>query len=79
MSLESNKEFTFITTTKISLPFISRKLVMARTEGQLRNLSSLKSFLHTQWRTVSGILMVFQLISLREKGGGSLRVESIIW
>jgi len=57
---------TGITTTKISVPFISRKLVMARTGGQLRNLSSLKSFLHTQWRTVSGILMVFQLISLRK-------------
>ena len=52
---------------------------MARTEDQLRNLSSLKSLLHTQWRTVSGILMVFQFISLREKGGGGWRVESIIW
>jgi len=79
MLLQSNQEFTCIKRTNISPPFISRKLVMARTEGQLRNLSSLKSSLHTQWRTVSGILMVFQLISLRGKGGGSLRVESIIW
>jgi len=47
MSLQSNQEFTCITTTKISLPFISPKLVMARNKGRLRNLSSLKSFLHT--------------------------------
>jgi hypothetical protein len=52
---------------------------MTGEETQLRDISSLKSFLRPLRGTVSRIIMGFQLILVGSKDGGSLRAESLIW